>query len=65
MPRAARLDSPGTLHHVIIRGIEKRQIVDDYKDREIFIEKLGRLSILIPTLSEWESQNDEEAYNGL
>jgi AbrB family looped-hinge helix DNA binding protein len=22
-------------------------------------------SALIPTLSEWESQNDEEAYNGL
>jgi len=23
MPRKARLDTPGTLHHVIIRGIEK------------------------------------------
>ncbi|NTU98118.1 MAG: transposase, partial [Chlorobiaceae bacterium] len=22
MPRGARLDAPGTLHHVIIRGIE-------------------------------------------
>ena len=29
MPRQARLDAPGTLHHVIIRGIEKRRIVDD------------------------------------
>lgn len=27
MPRQARLDVSGTLHHVIIRGIEKRQIV--------------------------------------
>ncbi len=26
MPRQARLDVPGTLYHVIIRGIEKRQI---------------------------------------
>jgi len=27
MPRQARLDTTGTLHHVIIRGIEKRPIV--------------------------------------
>jgi hypothetical protein len=27
MPRQARLDTPGTLHHVIIQGIEKRRIV--------------------------------------
>ena len=30
MPRQARLDAPGTLHHVIVRGIEKRWIVDWY-----------------------------------
>ena len=29
MPRQPRLDAPGTLHHVIIRGIEKRPIVTD------------------------------------
>jgi len=29
MPRQTRLDVPGTLHHVIIRGIEKRSIVDN------------------------------------
>ena len=29
MPRQARLDAPGTLHHVIVRGIEKRNIVDN------------------------------------
>jgi hypothetical protein len=29
MPRQARLDAPGTLHHVIVRGIEKRRIVED------------------------------------
>jgi hypothetical protein len=33
MPRGARHDSPGTLHHVIIRGVEKREIVSDDKDR--------------------------------
>jgi len=26
MPRQPRLDVPGTLHHVIIRGIERRRI---------------------------------------
>ena len=39
MPRQARLDAPGTLHHVIIRGIEKRQIVDDEKDRVNFVKR--------------------------
>ncbi len=34
MPRQTRLDAPGTLHHVIIRGIEKRSIVDNQTDRE-------------------------------
>jgi len=32
MPRQARLDSPGTLHHAMIRGIEGRTIVDDDQD---------------------------------
>ena len=44
MPRKARLDAPGTLHHVIIRGIERRPIVDDDKDRENFVSRLGRLA---------------------
>ncbi len=45
MPRVARLDTPGLLHHVIIRGIERRRIFDDDKDREDLIQ---RLSILLP-----------------
>ena len=45
MPRIARLDTPGLLHHVMIRGIERRKIFNDDKDRENFIE---RLSILLP-----------------
>jgi putative transposase len=44
MPRGARLDAPGTMHHVIVRGIEKRCIVDDDQDREMFIGRLGELS---------------------
>ena len=45
MPRTARLDTPGLLHHIMIRGIERRKIFDDDKDREDLIE---RLSILLP-----------------
>jgi len=44
MPRGARLDAPGTLHHVMIRGIEGRPIVDDEKDREDFVSRLGKLA---------------------
>lgn len=44
MPRQARLDSPGTLHHVIIRGIERRRIVDDEGDQENFVSRLGKLA---------------------
>ena len=29
MPRKACIGAPGTLHHVIIRGIEKKEIVID------------------------------------
>jgi len=45
MPRIARIDTPGLLHHVMIRGIERRKIFNDDKDRENFIE---RLSTLLP-----------------
>ena len=44
MPRHARLDAPGTLHHVIIRGIEKRRIVDDSRDRKNFISRMGEIA---------------------
>ncbi len=45
MPRQARLDAPGTLHHIIIRGIEKRKIVDDRKDQENVVERSGRAAL--------------------
>jgi REP element-mobilizing transposase RayT len=44
MPRGPRLDAPGTLHHVIVRGIERRRIVDDNQDRERFVDRLGNLA---------------------
>ncbi len=31
MPRIARLDTPGLLHHVMIRGIERRLLCVSFK----------------------------------
>ena len=44
MPRGARLDAPGTLHHVIVRGIERGNIVKDDQDRDNFVSRLGELA---------------------
>ncbi len=44
MPRGPRLDSPGTLHHVIVRGMERSPIVSDDYDRDDFVSQMGRLS---------------------
>jgi len=44
MPRQARLDAPGTLHHIIVRGIEKRRIVDDRWDRSKFVARMGQVA---------------------
>jgi len=43
MPRSARLDAPGVLHHVIIRGIERRNIFKDDQDRDDLLERLAAL----------------------
>ncbi|MBI2355123.1 MAG: transposase [Deltaproteobacteria bacterium] len=43
MPRAPRLDTPGLLQHVIVRGIEKRDIFLDDDDRRSFVERLSSL----------------------
>ena len=43
MPRLARLDAPGVLHHIMIRGIERRKIFLDNKDREDFLDRLSNL----------------------
>lgn len=44
MPRQARLDAPGTLHHVIIRGLERGAIVKDDVDRAAFVTRLGAVA---------------------
>ena len=50
MPRGPRLDAPGTLHHVIIRGIERRRIVDNDIDREDFVTRMGTVALDTETL---------------
>ena len=44
MPRKARIDIPGLLQHVIVRGIERRDIFLDNDDRRIIV---GRFSALL------------------
>ena len=41
MPRKARLDAPGALHHIMVRGIERRKIFRDDSDRDDFLKRLG------------------------
>lgn len=49
MPRQARLDAPGTLHHVIVRGIERGKIVADRQDRAAFVARMGDLAAATQT----------------
>ena len=49
MPRQARLDAPGTLHHVMVRGIEGRRIVDDEQDRRTLVTRVGELALATAT----------------
>ena len=46
MPRLARLDAPGVLHHVIIRGIERRGIFRDDFNRENFLKCLSTRDVI-------------------
>src|SRR5512147_3170570 len=41
MPRQARLDAPGALHHIMVRGINRSAIFADEQDKARFLERLG------------------------
>jgi putative transposase len=43
MPRHARLDTPGALHHVIGRGIPEMKVFRTKKDREDFLARIAAL----------------------
>lgn len=47
MPRQSRIDASGALHHVIVRGIDRRKIFLDDTDRDRFLDRLG--AILLET----------------
>ena len=42
MPRQARLDIAGALHHIMVRGINKAVIFEDDQDKALFLERLGK-----------------------
>jgi hypothetical protein len=43
MPRQARIEAPSALHQITLRGIERKRIFEDDKDREDFLERLSGL----------------------
>jgi putative transposase len=71
MPRSARLDAPGVLHHVMGRGIEKRNIFLNDEDREDFVSRLADLAekraitiyawALLPKNQDFQTSNPRSA----
>ena len=43
MPRGPRLDAPGVVYHVMVRGIEQRDIFPSDHDRADFVRRLAGL----------------------
>ena len=43
MPRQARIDAPGALHHIICRGLERKAIFYDDADRDDFVSRLAAI----------------------
>jgi putative transposase len=41
MPRQARLDTFGALHHIMVRGINRSRIFRDEEDKRRFLKRLG------------------------
>jgi len=42
MPRNKRIDIPGAVHHVIVRGLERRKLFNDDADYKEFISRFSR-----------------------
>jgi putative transposase len=43
MPRQSCLDFPGSLHHIMTRGIERKDIFTNKDDYSDFLERLGKI----------------------
>src|SRR4030065_1951743 len=41
MPRQARLDVSGALHHIMIRGVNRGDIFNDKQDKQKFLKRFG------------------------
>ena len=59
MPRSARLDAPGLLQHVIVRGVERSDIFCDDSDRSRFVATLFKL--LVQNGADAESRGDRNS----
>lgn len=44
MPRGARLEAPDALYHVMARGIERRLLFHDIRDRTEFLTRLEHIA---------------------
>lgn len=45
MPHKARIDVPGALQHIIVRGIERKKLFKDDTDRINFLDRLGKVPL--------------------
>ncbi len=43
MPRRSRIDAPGALHHIIVRGIDRKSIFKNDADKDIFLGRLKNI----------------------
>ena len=43
MPRRSRIDAPGALHHIIVRGIDRKNIFKDDADKDVFLGRLKNI----------------------
>ena len=43
MPRGARIDATNAVHHIMVRGIERRKIFENDTDRNHFLHRLGEI----------------------
>lgn len=41
MPRGSRIDAAGAIHHIMVRGIERRDVFKNDTDRDHFLARLG------------------------
>ena len=59
MARETRIDDPGALHHIIVRGVEHRSIFVDAQDYQDFLERLGPILTDSSTSGYFKIRSDE------